>query len=620
MMQVRFLPGPQNSKTMKKTIKSKASYIWLFAKNIIRIFAMLLKEQKKVLIGLFIISIFIALVPFLQSGSNAYFINQLIRITGSHVWDGAFTLSLFFVVLATAIPGFLYLLQEFFQKQFYFFVGEKFELLIISHRSLLDIGQYENPKFNNLLNRVNEKGIYVVQNMTNDIFYNLQSAIAVIVASIIIARYSPLIFIIILVTSIPILIIAIKYSRESWFIYGDDSNAEQQRKFWETKSYFTNLSNLIEIKLFQNIKALKNIITDILHDLFIKQRKNDAKRISMQLIANIFSVVALVYGTIYFVLQAIHGNISIGSFLFVIASIGSFQTSLSGFFTSIGRQYENHLYIKDLFEFLDTPPELEKKKDSSTLLNKTPEIIFNNISFKYPGAEKYVFKNFNLTIRAGEKIAIIGLNGAGKTTLVKLLCRFYDPDEGEILIDGINLKDVNLESWYEKLGVLFQEYAQYKLKVGEAIALGRSNEKFSLDLVRQSAEKVDADSFIKKWPHGYDQQLGKEYTDGIEPSIGQWQKLAIARVFYRDPRVWILDEPTSSIDAEAEAKIFEKLEALPADRTVILISHRFSTVRNANKICVIDEGRVLELGTHEELLQKDGEYARLFTLQAKGYK
>ena len=605
---------------MEKTDNYKSGYIWHFAKNLIRIFAIIWKEQKVILFGIFIVSIFIALVPFGQSGSHAYFVNQLIRIAESHILDNTFFISLLFVVTATAVPGFLYLLQDFFQKRFYFFVGEKFELLILAHRALLDVGQYENPKFNNLLNKVNEKGVWVIQNMANDIFYNFQSAIAVIVSSFIIARYSLLVFGIILVTSIPVLIISTKYSQESWFIWSDGVSAEQRRKFWETRQHFSFLPRLVELKLFQNVKTFMMTLGDMLRIFFLKQKKNETKRTVMQLIANVFSVGAFVYGIVFFVSQVVQGDISVGSFLFVTASIGSFQNSLSGFFSSIGRQYENHLYIADLFEFLDTPAELEKKRGAIVLSDKTPEIIFKNISFKYPETDKYVFKNFNLTIKSGEKIALIGLNGAGKTTLVKLLCRFYDLDEGEILLDGINLREIDLESWYKKLGVLFQEYAQYKLKVKDAIALGKSDREFSLDLVHDSAKKAEADEFIKEWPHGYDQQLSKEYTEGVEPSIGQWQKLAIARVFYRDPEIWILDEPTSSIDADAEAKIFGKLAQLPSNRTAILISHRFSTVRNANTICVISEGNVLELGTHEELIEKKGEYFRLFTIQAKGYK
>lgn len=231
-----------------------------------------------------------------------------------------------------------------------------------------------------------------------------------------------------------------------------------------------------------------------------------------------------------------------------------------------------------------------------------------------------MLKNFSLRIAPGEKLALVGSNGAGKTTLVKLLCRFYDPDKGRILINGNDIKTVDLESWYRELGVLFQDYDNYHFLVRESIAIGRSGAMSSLEKVKGAAKASEADTFIEEWEKAYEQMLGKQFTGGIEPSIGQWQKLALARTFYRDPQVLILDEPTSSIDAEAEAKIFDRLEQLPKDRTVILISHRFSTVRHANRICVIKDGRLAELGTHAALLKRGGTYARLFKLQARGYR
>ena len=223
-------------------------------------------------------------------------------------------------------------------------------------------------------------------------------------------------------------------------------------------------------------------------------------------------------------------------------------------------------------------------------------------------------------IPQGERLALVGGNGSGKTTFVKLLCRFYDPTEGRILIDGRDLRTINLESWYAMLGVLFQEYAHYHLLVRDVIALGRSGHEPTLEKIKAAAQASEADAFIEEWEWQYEQMLGKSFSQGVEPSIGQWQKLALARTFYRDPRVLILDEPTSSVDAEGEAHIFERIESAGRERTVILISHRFSTVRHADRIAVLENGVLTELGAHEKLLAHDGTYARLFKLQAKGYQ
>ncbi|HLC70313.1 MAG TPA: ABC transporter ATP-binding protein, partial [Patescibacteria group bacterium] len=313
--------------------------------------------------------------------------------------------------------------------------------------------------------------------------------------------------------------------------------------------------------------------------------------------------------------------LQVGTLTFFLASITDFRLSLSGLFQNLGQQYQDGLFVNDVFTLLDTKPVIQIPPKAIQLdQKKTPTIIFDNVSFAYPGAEVLSLKNISLTIVPGEKLAFVGANGAGKTTLVKLLCRFYDPTEGRILIDGYDLKNIDLESWYFHLGALFQDYQNYRFLVKEAIAFGRTGEKPSFEKVQLSARTAEADVFIEKWEQQYEQQLGKDFTGGVEPSIGQWQKLALARAFYREPRVLILDEPTSSIDAEAESKIFEKLEKLPKDRTVILISHRFSTVRQANRIAVIEGGELKELGTHQELLKENKTYARLFKMQAKGYQ
>jgi ATP-binding cassette subfamily B protein len=353
----------------------------------------------------------------------------------------------------------------------------------------------------------------------------------------------------------------------------------------------------------------------------MEEKKNEKKKLLSQLLVLCFSQTVIAFAIVYFTIQVVKGNLLIGTLAFILASVGDLRQSLSGLFSNLGRQYQDSLFVTDIFKLLDLKTTVEKPEKGIVLdPNKTPEIAFENVTFSYPGTKTEVLKNFSLKIVPGEKIALVGINGAGKTTFVKLLCRFYDPDEGRITIDGHDLKELDLESWYSQLGAIFQDYARYHFIVKEAIAVGRTGTASSLEKVKEAAQASEADVFIEEWEKKYEQMLGKEFTEGVEPSIGQWQKLALARTFYRAPSVLILDEPTSSIDAAAEAKIFEKLENLPKDRTVILISHRFSTVRQADKIGVVEEGELKELGTHEDLLKLNGTYAHLFNLQAKGYK
>jgi ATP-binding cassette subfamily B protein len=277
--------------------------------------------------------------------------------------------------------------------------------------------------------------------------------------------------------------------------------------------------------------------------------------------------------------------------------------------------------IGDVLALLDKKVILSDSDKAITLPNNiTPRICFKSVGFSYPSATSATLRNINLTIEPGEKLAIIGLNGAGKSTFVKLLCRFYDPSSGSIEIDKIPLNQITRSSWYSMLGVIFQDYAQYKFTVSESISLGNVNREINPEDVVQAAKQAGADDFINAWEMSYEQQLGAEFTNGKQPSVGQWQKLALSRLFYRNSKIMVLDEPTSSIDAEAEEKIFEQLESTSKEKTVILISHRFSTVRRADRIVVFEDGTISELGNHDQLIAQNGTYARLFNLQAKGYK
>jgi ATP-binding cassette subfamily B protein len=306
----------------------------------------------------------------------------------------------------------------------------------------------------------------------------------------------------------------------------------------------------------------------------------------------------------------------------VLGAIRELQNALSAFFLSLGSQYQQSLFVDDLFKVMDTKPAIARKADGAVLAPRAPEIVLENVSFAYPGTKNLVLKDVSLKIRSGEKFALVGMNGSGKTTLVKLICRIYDPTLGRVLVNGHDLRDVDLDSWHHQIGVLFQDYATYHFLVKDVIAMGRHNGSpcADMDRVRQAAVMSGSDAFIEEWAKRYEQMIGREFTDGIDPSKGQLQKLALARSFYRDPRLMVLDEPTASIDAEAEARIFEQLEALPEDKTVILISHRFSTVRKAGQICVLKDGSVEEIGTHDELMRLGNTYARLFQLQAAGYR
>jgi ABC-type multidrug transport system fused ATPase/permease subunit len=377
---------------------------------------------------------------------------------------------------------------------------------------------------------------------------------------------------------------------------------------------------LLELKLFQNLQDFQGRLGKLFSKFHLVRYKNEKIRVKRLILAQTSSQFTYALVGVFFVYQVTQGNLMIGTLTFLITTVGRFRNSLSGFFFSLSSQYQDGLFVSDFFELKEMPSWLSDPSEPIVLgKSSTPKIEFVNVSFKYPGTKHMVLRNINLTIEPGTKLALVGNNGAGKTTFVKLLCRFYDVTSGEILIDGHNIKDIDLDSWYWHMGILFQEYARYNFLVKDSIKVGRTADKGKGRVLRASRQ-AEAHDFIKEWPNKYRQQLGREFSDGVEPSIGQWQKLALARVFYRNPSIFILDEPTASLDAEAEFKVFAHLDLISALKTTIFISHRFSTVRKADKIIVIQNGRLTEEGSHRELLVKDRTYARLYNLQARDYK
>ena len=282
---------------------------------------------------------------------------------------------------------------------------------------------------------------------------------------------------------------------------------------------------------------------------------------------------------------------------------------------------ENALYLQDFFDFFNLEPNIKVNRQARKFPNPIRQgFVFENVGFKYHNTEKWAVKNLNFTLKKGEKLALVGENGAGKTTVVKLLARLYDPTQGRILLDGYDLKEYNVEDLRSETGVIFQDFVKFQMTANHNIAVGRINEKDNRPKIIHSAEQSLADTVIDRLPEKYDQMIGRRFADGVELSGGEWQKVALGRAYMRDAQILILDEPTAALDARAEHEVFQRFTELTRGKTAVLISHRFSTVRMADRIMVLNQGQCLEIGTHEELLAKGGRYAELFNLQAEGYR
>jgi len=578
-------------------------------------------------LGTIVVSLFIAFMPFASSGISAILVNDLIKIATT---GGGFTHTLILIAIAYVVIGFipdiLYSLQTYFQKHNYIGLGERFQLMVLQKRAAIDIQSYENPELQDLINKVEDRDVWPMTNLLENQFTNIQNVVQVVVALAILVTVSPLLCLAIIVGILPKFAIQVSYGRDVWSIW--DTDTQTRRRYSDMKKHFSEQTWLVELKLFQNVAYFFDRIKKLLNDFNNKQMGVEKIKLWWSLASTLFLGVIIGGATIWIIGRVVNGVMEVGTMLFILAAIDRLQTALGGFFIATANQHQWSLYTDSILKFLDIKPALHRSAHPITLdQNKTPVIVFENVGFAYPSSDttgktvsKKILRNINITLQPGEKFALVGENGAGKTTFVKLLCRIYDPTEGRILVDGHDLREIDLESWNHMLGVLFQEYATYSMPVKEAIAIGRSDEPFTIEQVTASAQASESESFIMQWKDTYDQMLGVEFEGGIDPSKGQNQRLAIARLLHRKAGLMILDEPTASIDAEAEMKIFERIESLTSDQTVVLISHKFSTVRRADRICVFKDGTVEELGSHKELIKKNGLYASLFKMQAEDYK
>ena len=375
------------------------------------------------------------------------------------------------------------------------------------------------------------------------------------------------------------------------------------------------------MKIFQTAKKFLGEIDSMQSKFSRENLKVGKKRLRNSLILNVFATFIYLGIETFVVLITVSGRITLGSLSYFTFVVWNFENGVQGFFSNISSVFNHSQYVKDIIKVLDFEQKIVSKENSIRIdQNKTPKIEFKHVTFAYPQSKKKVLDDFSLVIKPGEKVAFVGENGAGKTTIIKLLARFYDVSGGEILINGNNLKDLDLESWYKSLGIIFQDFIKYEYTLSQNIHFGKIYAKFDLGKIEQAASLAGVDRLALDLDKGYDQMLGMTFEGGQELSLGQWQKVALARAFLRDAPVLILDEPTASIDAKSEKEIFDKVEKLSLNKSVIIISHRSSTVKNADRIYVIEKGKVKEQGSHDKLLKLNGTYAKLFKIQAERYR
>lgn len=588
-------------------------------KNIFSLLKLAWDEDKKFLLGYFFTSFLSAFLLFVVFFLYKTMIDQVFKslvnkeVAFVFLIVGSYLLSEYFSRFFTNVLNsqyFEYILRSKFQNVLTRRFMEK-----LAH---LDFSNLENGEVRNLIAKVEDTYSWRLFENLRMINYMIYSFASLILAFFVALRFNPIYLIALFILSTPLYFFRAKYGNISWSIY--TQNSKKINYLWYMRYLFTNFNTLSEIKIY-NLKSFFLGKTKLLQNEIVEQYKKPIlKYIFLSTLASFFIPAIIFFFLKNFINQIIFTQkFSLGDFTFFLNAIFTFTGQTSSLLVNIGSIVENNLYIEDYFKLLNLKNSVKTNKISKRLKKIVPrEIKFENVSFAYPGSKKFVLKNINLTIKTNQDIAIVGPNGAGKTTLIKLLFRFYDPSSGRILINGNDLKNIDLDDWYRHLGVLFQDFAKYYLTVKENIEFGDINniKKKSIKEALADAQGNDLLSLPKKT----NQILGRWFEDGEEISVGQWQKLAIARALYRNAPILVLDEPTSNIDAQAEFKIFNNLKKTYQKKTLIFISHRFSTVRMADQIYVLDNGRIVEQGMHEDLVSLKGTYAKYFKIQKQGYE
>jgi ATP-binding cassette subfamily B protein len=488
---------------------------------------------------------------------------------------------------------------------------------IMKHAATLDLYQFENPAFYDKLERARTStaGRTMLMSM---VLSQIQDLISILFLVGALAAFNPWLIVLLVVAVIPSFMGESHFNRRSYSL--THSWTPERRELDYLRFIGASDQTAKEVKIFGLEDFIVERFRDISGRYFLAHRNLTIRRAAWGSLFSFLGTVSYYAAYAYIVYQSLLGQITIGALTFLAGSFQRMQGLLQGILGRFSRVSEMALYLRDFFDFLSLQP-LSGSHSGSLPAPKPIQkgFEFENVSFRYPNTERWAIRNLSFTLHAGEKLALVGENGAGKTTIVKLLAHLYEPTEGRVLLDGIPLCDYNPDELRRAIGVIFQDYFRYALTAAENIAVGNIELRENRAEIVRAAEKSLADEVVDQLPDQYDQMLGKRFDKGVDLSGGQWQKIALARAYMRDAQLVILDEPTASLDARAEHEVFLRFAELIQGKTGILISHRFSTVRMADRILFLEHGQLLELGSHEELLEQGGKYAELFRLQAQGY-
>jgi ATP-binding cassette subfamily B protein len=497
-------------------------------------------------------------------------------------------------------------------------LGLHVNLLILRKAANVSYPHFEDPAFINQLTQARREATARPVDLVNQLMVVLRSAVTLVGYAALLSQLGPWALVVLVLTGVPPFIAETRHGRELFALQRARTQRNRQGAYLETT--LTTESTVKEVKLL----GLSQWIIDryrVVHEGFhLEEVALHRRRARWSVALSLLSSVAFYLAYVSIVRDALAGAITLGAMTLYLMVFRQGQSSMQSALSGLARIYEDNLFMANLFEFLGMPddePDAAPVDGADT--ERPPEVRFEHVSFRYPGAERDALTDVSLTLHPGETVALVGRNGAGKTTLVKLLTGLHRPTSGRILLDGVDLATMPAHAFRARLAVVLQDFARFQFSVAENIGVGWLPAREDRGSIERSVRDAGADELVARLPKGLDTPLGRAFG-GDDLSVGQWQRVALARAFMRRSGLLVLDEPTAALDAEAEHEVFERLQALKATRTAVLITHRFSTVRMADRIVVVDGGRITEEGPHAALIARGGTYATLFNLQAEGYR
>jgi len=497
-------------------------------------------------------------------------------------------------------------------------LGQKVNVMILEKAGTLSLEQFEDSEFYDKLTRARREASTRPLGLVNKTFGLAQNAISLASFGVLLVQFSPWAILVLVIGALPVFVSEAKFSGDAFRLFRWRSPQTRMQMYLET--VLAREDSIKEVKLFGLEPLLLDRYRTIFDTLYGEDRRLTIRRETWGFLLGLLGTLAFYGAYAWVVVETVNGTLTLGEMTMYLMVFKQGQAALSASLTAIGGMYEDNLYLSNLYEYLEQPVPAER---GTLTAGAQPGdgIRFEAVSFTYPGSATPALARISLHLRPGRSLALVGANGSGKTTLIKLLTRLYEPTGGRILLDGSDLRDWEVQTLRRRIGVIFQDFVRYQMKVGENLGAGDVEAFTDEARWQEAARRGLADDFIAEMPNGYHTQLGRWFKGGQELSGGQWQKIALSRAYMREGAdILVLDEPTAAMDAAAEAAVYADFREHSRDRMTILISHRFSTVRAADWILVIDNGEVLEQGDHASLMAANGRYARLFRLQAKGYE